>query len=62
VPSREFALALLREDHVAVAPGTAFGDHGEGYVRISLATATDLLYEGVDRLVARIGAVTGATA
>ncbi|MGH7754807.1 MAG: pyridoxal phosphate-dependent aminotransferase [Vulcanimicrobiaceae bacterium] len=49
--SRDFALALLRERQVAVAPGTAFGVRGEGYVRLSLATASDRLYEGVDRIV-----------
>jgi aspartate aminotransferase len=47
-----WALELLRERHVAVAPGTAFGAEGEGWVRISLATDTDDLLEGLGRLAA----------
>lgn len=35
--SEEFATQLLREEKVAVVPGTAFGDCGEGYLRISYA-------------------------
>jgi aspartate aminotransferase len=35
---------------VAVAPGTAFGPAGEGWVRLSLATDTDALLEGARRL------------
>ena len=52
--SREFAFALLRERGVAVAPGTAFGPGGEGFVRISLATEAAALYEGIDRIVASL--------
>ena len=33
--SEEFCTRLLKEKHVAVIPGTAFGDCGEGFVRIS---------------------------
>jgi len=49
---RDFAFTLLREHGVAVAPGTAFGPGGEGFVRISLATEPAALYEGIDRLIA----------
>ena len=35
--SEEFATRLLKEEKVAVVPGTAFGDSGEGYLRISYA-------------------------
>ena len=35
-PSHEFALRLLREAHVAVSPGSGFGEDGEGYVRFAL--------------------------
>jgi len=48
--SREFALALLQEQQVAVAPGTAFGDAGRTFVRVSLATEQGPLIEGVTRL------------
>lgn len=34
--SLEFSLQLIEEAHVAVSPGAAFGEHGEGYVRIGL--------------------------
>ena len=51
LPSRDFALRLLEEHSVAVAPGTAFGG-GEGYVRVSLATAQAELLEGLQRLTA----------
>jgi aspartate aminotransferase len=45
-----WALDLLRRRGVAVAPGTTFGATGEGWVRASLATATDDLLEGLGRL------------
>ena len=45
-----WALALLREQGVAVAPGTTFGPHGEGWIRVSLATAQDDLLEGLRRI------------
>lgn len=48
--AHDFAMALLRDRQVALAPGTAFGPTGEGWVRLSLATDTDLLLEGVERL------------
>ena len=35
--SEEFATRLLEEEKVAVVPGSAFGDCGEGYLRISYA-------------------------
>jgi aspartate aminotransferase len=50
--SRDFAFTLLRERGVAVAPGTAFGPGGEGFVRISLATEPAALYQGIERLIA----------
>ena len=46
----EFAERLVLEQRVAVVPGTAFGPASETFVRISLATATGPLLEGIDRL------------
>jgi aspartate aminotransferase len=43
--ARQFALELLRHQRVAVAPGTAFGPAGEGWVRLSLAAGTEDLLE-----------------
>ena len=51
-----WALRLLREHGVAVAPGTTFGPRGEGWVRVSLATAQEDLLEGLRRLVATTAA------
>ncbi|MEQ1609113.1 MAG: LL-diaminopimelate aminotransferase [Hyphomonadaceae bacterium] len=34
--SLEFALRLIKEAHVAVAPGAGFGEHGDGFVRLAL--------------------------
>ena len=46
----EFARRLVLERKVAVVPGTTFGPDSGAYVRISLATATEPLLEGVQRL------------
>ena len=48
--SRDFALRLVAERGVSVAPGTAFGAVGAGAVRISLASSDDDLREGISRL------------
>ncbi len=48
--SDEFATRLLREEKVAVVPGTAFGDSGEGFLRISYAYSLDNLKIALGRL------------
>ncbi len=48
--SDEFANRLLREEKVAVVPGTAFGSCGEGYLRISYAYSLESLKEALERL------------
>src|SRR3954471_9332633 len=48
--SDEFAERLLREERVAVVPGSAFGPSGEGHVRMCYATAYDQLEEAVRRI------------
>jgi aminotransferase len=45
-----FADRLLDEEHVAVVPGSAFGAGGEGYVRLSYATAYEKIEEALNRL------------
>jgi aspartate aminotransferase len=50
VPSMDFARSLIEREHVAVAPGSAFGELGEGYVRLSLASSREDLLEGASRL------------
>lgn len=48
--SDEFATRLLEEERVAVVPGTAFGDCGEGYLRISYAYSLENLKVAIGRL------------
>ena len=48
--SDEFATELLKSRKVAVVPGTAFGDSGEGFVRISYAYSIDNLRVALDRI------------
>lgn len=48
--SMEFSQGLLKEEKVAVVPGTAFGVSGEGYVRMSYASAFENLKEAMERM------------
>lgn len=48
--SDDFATRLLKEEELAVVPGTAFGDCGEGFIRISYAYSIDELKEAMKRL------------
>jgi aminotransferase len=45
-----FAQELLREEHVAVVPGSAFGPSGAGHVRACYATAYEEIVEAMDRI------------
>jgi aminotransferase len=48
--SVEFAEALLHEERVAVVPGPAFGECGEGFVRCAYAASTEALTEALQRI------------
>lgn len=48
--SEEFATKLLQEEKVAVVPGTAFGDCGEGFLRISYAYSIENLKIALERI------------
>ncbi len=48
--SEEFATQLLKAQKLAVVPGTAFGDCGEGFLRISYAYSLESLKKAMDRL------------
>lgn len=48
--SEEFANALLKEEKVAVVPGTAFGECGDGYLRISYAYSIENLKTAIERI------------
>ena len=53
--SEEFANRLLQEEKVAVVPGTAFGDCGEGFIRISYAYSLEDLKEAIGRVARFVG-------
>lgn len=57
--SEEFANAFLEAEKVAAVPGTAFGDSGEGYLRISYAYSLDTLREAMTRLSRFISTLRG---
>lgn len=48
--SEEFAEQLLMKEHVALVPGTAFGQCGEGYVRCSYATSVTKISDAIARI------------
>lgn len=48
--SNEFCETLLKEQKVAVVPGNAFGESGEGYIRCSYAYSIDAINKAVDRI------------
>ncbi len=48
--SEDFAEFLLKESRVSTVPGSAFGSYGEGYIRISYATAYEQLEEALNRI------------
>jgi LL-diaminopimelate aminotransferase len=48
--SMDFTLRMIREAGVAAIPGPAFGDYGEGYIRIAMVTTIDRLKEASRRI------------
>ncbi|MFH1441449.1 MAG: aminotransferase class I/II-fold pyridoxal phosphate-dependent enzyme [Candidatus Omnitrophota bacterium] len=48
--SMDFSQQLLKEQKVAVVPGNAFGNPGEGYIRISYASNINILKEALNRI------------
>ena len=48
--SRDAANLIFDKTHVVVAPGSAFGPGGEGYLRICYASSHDRIVEAVERL------------
>ncbi|MFO1511579.1 MAG: aminotransferase class I/II-fold pyridoxal phosphate-dependent enzyme [Verrucomicrobiota bacterium] len=55
LPAKDFALKFLAEEKVALVPGTAFGECGEGFVRCAYATNLDNIKEAMVRLKRFIG-------
>jgi aspartate aminotransferase len=60
LPAAGLADRLLADAGVALLPGTAFGGHGEGYLRLSYATAAERLREGLERIGRVVATVPGA--
>ena len=56
-PSAEIARTLLEEYGVAVLPGTAFGEYGEGYLRLSYATSVENIREALVRIAAGLASI-----
>ncbi|MEM3641546.1 MAG: aminotransferase class I/II-fold pyridoxal phosphate-dependent enzyme, partial [Candidatus Bathyarchaeia archaeon] len=52
--STEIAMYLLKKAKVITVPGTAFGDYGEGYVRISYSTSKEKIREAMKRMKAAL--------
>ena len=50
-----FAERLLQEEQVAVIPGRAFGRSGQGFVRMSYATAYEKIETALERIASFIG-------
>ena len=50
LPSEQFANRLLNEAGVAALPGTAFGEYGEGYLRLSFANSLTNIEAALDRI------------
>ena len=48
--SEEFSLKLLKEKKVVVVPGSAFGESGEGFIRISYAYSIEDLKKALARV------------
>lgn len=48
--SDQFCVQLLEEQKVACVPGTAFGDAGEGFIRVSYAYSIDHIREAIERI------------
>ena len=48
--SNDFCETLLREQKVAVVPGSAFGESGEGFIRCSYAYSIDAINKAVERI------------
>jgi len=53
--SIEFAAMLFEQAHVVVAAGRAYGEHGEGFVRLSLTVPDERLREAMERLRKALG-------
>ena len=59
--SEQFATELLNTEKLAVVPGTAFGDCGEGFIRISYAYSLEDLQKAIERIKRFVARLDGKT-
>ena len=59
LPSKELEERLLNEAGVAVLSGTAFGEYGEGYLRLSYANSIPNIQKALDRVDALARSILG---
>ncbi len=59
--SDEFCTEFLREEKVAIIPGTAFGPGGEGYARVCYASSVENIETAISRLGGFLGRLRGET-
>ena len=48
--SGAFSALLIEEKAIVVTPGAGYGKYGEGYIRLSLTIADDLLEKGLEQM------------
>jgi aminotransferase len=57
--SQEFALRLLQEAKVAAVPGPAFGQYGEGYLRLAYSASYDDVERGMEQMGRFVNSIAG---
>lgn len=60
--SRDFAIRLLRQHNVAVAPGSCFGSATANYIRLSLASSEENIIAGIEGICKMLGTASTTTA
>ena len=50
ISSKELAMKIIDEAHVATVPGSAFGDQGEGYLRVAYANSVENIHDALERM------------
>ena len=58
--SRDFAIRLIEEEKVAVAPGSTFGEVCADHIRVSIASPEEKVREGIQRICRLVREISGA--
>ena len=56
------AVLVLNRAGVAVSPGTIFGEHGEGYVRLCYSNSAENIEKAIERMRTTLATASGASA